>query len=436
MGKTVITPGAAAAMISQSASLMAMNRSRPSAFQRMTGPLPTQSKAETLARGTTKIQGSVGMPIVTAKDFMAGAGDEVVFDFVRPPKQIPIMGSNMAQGRGVGFDFVDDRLRIDQARFPVNPGSRSNRKRTKWDTKKMGKAFAQEAVDGYVDQRLSTHIFSGRGTVDNIEWKIPLVDSTEDSFAEVMVNPVKAPSRNRHWICESSGASLVKLVPSGGDINISTADIFNTSLVDTMGGLMTQLVAKPQRIRAPGDNYADDKPVTVLLVPEIAYKAFSSVTAYQQMRANVFTRAAKAGNSPVFNQADAYWSNFLIVPVPWLHSWKAGEDVPYCASAASQTETTAKVPAAFGTTHVYSRCVILGASAIGEAFGTYDDTSSPIFYDEETTDFKDKMEQMAGVLGGCSKIQYLMDFNGTEEWTDYGLVSVDIAVPVPSIDII
>jgi len=402
----------------------------------MTGPLPDQSKAETLARGTTKIQSSVEMPIVTARDFMAGAGDEIVFDFVRPPKQIPVMGSNMAQGRSVGFDFVDDRMRIDQGRFPVNPGSRANRKRTKWDTKMLGKQFAYEAVDSYIDQRLSVHIFSGRGTVDNVEWKIPLVDSSEYNFSEVMVNPVKAPSRNRHYVCESSGASLVKLVPSGGEINISTADIFNTALVDTLDGLMSQMVSPPRPIKAPGDKYSYDMPVTTLLVPKIAYKAFTSAAAYQQLKANALTRAAKSGNHPIFNQTDAYWSNFLIIPVPWLTSWKAGEDVPYCASTASQTETTAKVPAAFGTTHVLSRCVILGAGAIGEAFGTYDDTASPIFYDEEQTDFKDKMELMAGVLGGCSKIQYLMDFNGVEEWTDYGIVTTDIAVPVPDIQMV
>lgn len=431
--KTSVERGSAAAMIVQSATLMTMNRSRPSAFAGMTGPLPGQSKAETLARGTTKIQSDTGMPIVTARDFMAGAGDLIEFDFVRPPKMIPIMGNNIAEGRGVGFDFVDDRLYIDQARFPINPGSRSTRKRTKWDTKKLGMAFAQEAVDGYIDQRLSTHIFSGRGSVDNIEWKIPLVDSTEHSFSEVMVNPVKAPSRNRHYVCESSGGSLVKLVPNAGEINISTADIFNRDLVHTMDALMTQLVAPPRPIKVPGDKLYGQSPVNVVLVPRLAYKAFMNNAAYQQLRANAMTRASKASNSPIFNQTDAYDANFLIIPVPWLHAWKAGEDVPYCASVSSQTESTAKVPAAFGTTTVLSRCVILGQSAIGEAFGTYDDTSSPIFYNEEKTDHGDKMEQMAGVLGGCSKIQYLMDFNGTEEWTDNGLVTFDIAVPVPDI---
>lgn len=436
MGKTSVEQGKAAAIILQSKSIETMNRSRPSAFNGMTGPLPKQSKAETLARGTTKIQSDVGMPIVTAKDFYAGAGDEIVFDFVRPPKMIPIMGNNMAEGRGVGFDFVDDRLRIAQARFPVNPGSRSTRKRTKWDTKALGKKFAQEAVDGYIDQRLSIHIFSGRGTVDNIEWKIPLEDSTEYNFNEIMVNPVKAPSRNRHWVCDSGGTSLIKVTDNAGEIDISTADIFNRDLVQTADGLMTYLVAAPRHIHAPGDKMATQAPVTVMLVPKIAYKAFMANAAYQQLRANALTRASKASNSAVFNQTDAYDANFLIIPVPWLHSWKAGEDVPYCASTSSQTESTLKVPAAFGTTHVLARAVILGQSAIGEAFGTFDDTSSPIFYNEEETDHRDKMEQMAGVLGGCSKIQYLMDFNGTEEWTDNGLVTFDIAVPVPDIQAI
>lgn len=436
MGASTVTQGGAAANIVQSATIMTMNRSRPTAFNGMTGPLPNQSKAVTLARGTTKIQSDTGMPIVTAKDFMAGDGDEIVFDFLRPPKMIPIMGDNMAEGRGVGFDFVDDRFRIKQARFPINPGSRSTRKRTKHDMKKFGKAFAQQAVDNYIDQRLSTQIFSGRGTVDNIEWVIPLTDSTEYSFSEIMVNPVKAPSRNRHWVCESSGASLVKLTPAAGEINISTADIFNRDLVQTLDGLMTYLVAAPRHISVPGDKMVTQQPVTVLLVPKIAYKAFMANAAYQQLRANALTRASRAGNSPVFNQTDAYDANFLIIPVPWLHAWKAGEDVPYCASTASQTESTAKVPAAFGTTHVLSRCVVLGESAIGEAFGTFDDTQSPIFYNEKDFDHSDKMEQLAGVLGGCSKIQYLMDFNGTEEWTDNGLVTVDIAVPIPDIQAI
>lgn len=434
MSKTVVSPGSGQAIVSQSAGLWAQSLARPSVFQRMSGKLPTEKRANVLARGERSVQSTDEMPIVKARDFMAGAMDEVVFDLVRPPKQVPIMGSSMAQGRSVGFDFVDDRLRIDQARFPVNPGSRSSRKRTKYNMKKLARNLSAGALNNFLDQRLTCHAFSGRGTVDNIEWTLPLADSTEYSLSEMMVNPLRAPSRNRHYVCDAAGASLQKVSDAGaGVMDIATADVFSTDLVETLNGLMTQMVSPPRHIKVPGDKMSSDAPCHVLLVPKLAYNYFTTEDSYRQLKADAMTRASRSGNHPIFNLTDAYWHNFLIIPVPWLVAWKAGEAVPYCAATDSQAESSLTVPAAFGTTHVLTRCVILGASALAEAYGTYDDTSNPIFYDEENTDFKDKMEVMTGVLGAASKVQYLMNFGGEDEWTDYGLVTVDIACKIPDI---
>lgn len=64
------------------------------------------------------------------------------------------------------------------------------------DLRKLGKPLAQSQMDAYCDQSLLVHMAGARGYHDNIEWRIPT--DTHANFNEIMVNKVKAPTKNRH----------------------------------------------------------------------------------------------------------------------------------------------------------------------------------------------------------------------------------------------
>jgi hypothetical protein len=64
------------------------------------------------------------------------------------------MGSAYAEGRGVGMSLNEDRLRVNQARFPVDLGNVMSQIRSPADLRKLGRPVAQNLMDRYCDQSL------------------------------------------------------------------------------------------------------------------------------------------------------------------------------------------------------------------------------------------------------------------------------------------
>lgn len=122
-----------------------------------------------------------------------GDGDEITFHLLNPVNAKPIMGSEYAEGRGVGLSLSKDKLRVNQARFPVDMGDVMSEIRTPHDLRAMARPVAQNLMDKYVDQSLLTHMAGARGFHNNVEWVIPTEHDRD--FAKIMVNPVKAPPK-------------------------------------------------------------------------------------------------------------------------------------------------------------------------------------------------------------------------------------------------
>ena len=91
---------------------------RNTTLNRLTGKMPQQADAE----GTIRKQSSKTMPIVRAVDLAKGAGDEITFDLINPLGGKPIMGGDYAEGRGRALSFSQDKLRINQSRYPISAG--------------------------------------------------------------------------------------------------------------------------------------------------------------------------------------------------------------------------------------------------------------------------------------------------------------------------
>ena len=117
--KTHARYGDSTNMVQQAVGLFASHMQRNSTIARLTGAMPkgTAGAAATLRKQTTQ-----HMPIVTCQDLSKGKGDEVTFHLLNPVGAKPIMGSAYAEGRGTGLSVTGSKLRVDQARFPLDLG--------------------------------------------------------------------------------------------------------------------------------------------------------------------------------------------------------------------------------------------------------------------------------------------------------------------------
>jgi hypothetical protein len=88
------------------------------------------------------------------------------------------MGDEWAQGKGSAMTFSADRLRINQARFPVSAGGAMTQQRTPHQLRPLAQDQALSALERFSDQATLTHLAGARGFHDNIEWCVPVSQAT------------------------------------------------------------------------------------------------------------------------------------------------------------------------------------------------------------------------------------------------------------------
>lgn len=421
MSKTSVGYGSPQAIRLQSVALFSACMQRLTVLNRLSGKMPTQSDSEDKMR----FQSSNDYPIVRCKDLSRGPGDEITFDLVQPIGGKPIMGSAYAEGNGDAMDFANDALRINQYRKPISAGDTMSQQRTPHQLRSLARAQAMRFMKRYEDQSALVHLAGARGSDNNIEWAIPLASDPE--FASIMINPVRAPTRNRHYL--ASSGSLKRVVASGNEITIASTDTMTADVIDALRTKLDSMPLPPQGVRFEGDQAADDAPLRVLLVSSEQYTSIVQSTNFRTFQANAMARASLAKNHPIFLGEAGLWNGILIVKMPKPIRFLAGDSLRWCASTGSTTETaTDLVPAAFGTTFAIDRAILLGGQALGEAFGKNRNSGESYFWSEKELDHGDKIEVLIGGVGGKSKIRYLMDFGTGMEYTDHGVICIDTAV--------
>lgn len=410
-------------MVVQAAGLFAVHLKRNNKLSRLIGSMP---KGEAGAIATVQNQTTQHMPIVRCMDLSAGMGDEVKFNLLNPFGAIPIMGSNFAEGRGSGMSINEDRLRVNQARIPVKMPDTMTGIRSPVDFRKLGRPVAQSTMDRYCDQSLIVHAAGARGYVNNQLWSIPL--AADARFSEVMVNRVKAPTKNRHFLAKGSG--VAGFVDNAGEIDIASTDVMSMNVVDSFRSVLDEMVLPPPIVKFDGDDAGEDDPLRVLLVTPLQYNQFAAQTSFRSMQASALARAGNAKQHPIFKGEVGLWNNFLIIKQNIPIRFFAGQAVSYCASYTSETESTSNVPAAFGTSFAIDRAILLGGQAVAEAFGRSDKSGIPFFWSEKEMDHGDKVELLIGAIRGVSKIRFLVNTGDREEFTDYGAAVLDTVVPI------
>lgn len=423
-GSTNMAYGDKVAMVQQAVGLFATHNQRNTTLSRLSGPMP---KGTAGAEATLRKQSTQHMPIVKCQDLSKGRGDEVTFHLLNPVGGKPIMGSNRAEGRGVGMKLSEDKLRVNQARFPLDLGNVMTSIRSPADFRRLGRPVAQGLADKYVDQSLLVHMAGARGFQDNIEWVVPTSDDPE--FAEIMVNPVRAPSKNRHFMADGTHG-IVPFSVNAGAVALDTTDLLRMDTVDGIRTYMEQIALPPPPVIFEGDKAATDSPLRVLLVSPAQYSGFATDPSFRQLQASSLARAQQAGGHPLFLGEAGLWNGILIVKMPKPIRFYAGDTIQYCDSYSSEVESSCKVPDSFGTSFAIDRAILLGGQAIAEAWAASDKTQIPFFWSEKELDHGDKVELLLGLIRGVSKIRFEIDHGGSTQITDYGATVIDTAVPI------
>ena len=424
MSKTTVGAGSPNAQHVQAAGLFFQSMQRNGVLNSMAGKVPRGEAG--VAEGLRK-QSTTDMPIVRCEDLTRGKGDEVEFHFVQPVNAYPIMGNEVAEGKGVGINLDNTRVRVNQVRFPVDLGNAMTDIRSPVEFRKIGRPIAQSLIDSYQDQVTLTHLAGARGFHNNSEWRIPTADHPK--FAEMAVNPVKAPSKNRHFIAD--GDAIKPFALSSTDVDLATTDLLTMDTVDSIRTVIESIALPPPAIKLPEDKMASDSPLRCLLVSPAQYHSFAADPNFRQFQASAIARASKAGNHPLFAGEVGLWNGILISKMAKPIRFYAGDTIKYCAAHDSETESNALVPASFGTTHAVDRALLLGGQALAQAFGKSKHGGMPFFWKEKSFDHDDKDELLIGAILGMMKLRWLVEQgDGTSHYTDHGVIAIDTAVPI------
>lgn len=422
-GKTHAAYGDAANMKIQAAGLFATHMQRNSTLNRLAGKMP---KGTAGAEATLRKQTTQHLPVVRCQDLGRGMGDEVEFQLLNPVNARPIMGDRQAEGRGTGMSLSTAKLRVNQARFPVDLGSNMTAIRSPVDFRALGRPVAQNLMDRYADQSLLVHLAGARGFHDNIEWVVPVAAHAD--FQEIMVNPVKAPSKNRHYVAAGDGVAGV--TANSGELKITSADMLMMDTVDSMRTVLDQIPLPPPVVKFEGDKAADDSPLRVWLMSPAQYNRFAADPKFRALQASAVARASQANQHPLFLGEAGLWNGFLLIKMPRPIRFYAGDEIKYCAQVDSETEGSLKVPAAFADKFAIDRSLILGGQAVLEAFARSHNSGFPFFWSEKKLDHDNKAELLVGTVRGVAKTRFEVKTDAGMEVTDYGVTVVDTAVPI------
>lgn len=412
-------------MLQQAAGLFTVHMHRNTTMNKLAGKMPDGVAGAT---ATLRQQTTQHMPIVRCQDLSKGKGDEVEFHLLNPVGAYPIMGSKYAEGRGTGMSITEDRLRVNQARFPIDLGDTMTSIRSPVDYRRLGRPAGLSLMDRYSDQTLLMHMAGARGFHDNIEWVVPT--ESHPLFKDIAVNPVRAPSRNRHYMATGGGDAVTPFAVTAGEMEITTADMFTMDTVDSMRTVLDQIALPPPIVKFEGDDAAEDSPLRVWMLSPAQYNKFAADPAFRGFQASALARASQAGKKhPLFLGDAGLWNGFLLIKMPRPIRFYAGDTMRYCAAFDSTNETEALAPAALGTNFAIDRSIILGGQAVAEAMARSEKSGIPFFWSEKWLDHDDKLEMMIGTIRGVSKVRFDVDTGSGTEVTDYGITVVDTVVP-------
>lgn len=427
MSMTGVPNGASLAVKQFSVALFAYIQRSNNLANLLTGPAPKQSEAEAKMRG----QSSPDMPIVRVTDLAKSKGDNVSMDLFNLIGGKPMMGDVNVEGKGEKLSWSSMTAKIDKYSKVVDAGGEMSQQRTKHNLR----GIAMASLAGYfprLDMQTTLVQLAGargsQGSGGSIDWVVPV--QTDADFASIMVNPVQAPTYNRHYV-KTSGA----LAQGGNNLSsIASTDTPKLSDIDDIRRLIDNMEFPIQPIKIADDPAKDDEPMYVLLLPPSAYSALvtdatanNSIRAFQQY---AWERKSYGSKHPLFMGEVGMWNGILVKKISRSIRFAASENVNIITAANryTATETTQAVNGSLGAGFVVERGLLLGAQALANVYGR--DQGSDYFttFKERLYNFEQNMEALGTCMNGKAKVRLsIADGAGNSEPTDLGVFALDFA---------
>ena len=377
------------------------------------------------------------MPIVRVDELSKGPGDIVQVDCAHVVKLRPVMGDKNAEGMGATLKYSTKDIVLDMATIPVSAGGKMTQQRTPHSMRLNALAQLKRGIPAFRWQRILTLLAGSRGKQDGTDWVLPL--ATDPEFAEMLVNPIKAPTYNRHFV--ANGASLTQ---GGQQINsVATTDSLKLSHIDELAALWDEMTIKMAPIQIPGDPAAGDDPIKgVLMVDPLQWDTLitdnTSNNNIRTFETNAMKRAEYGDlrKHPLFSGSPILWNGILVRKMQFGIRQDASDVVNIITNAnrLAGTETTTTVSAGLSTTHQLARAVFLGAQALAMVSGGNQTSEETYSLLENRTNFDRNLELAGEIMGTEEKLRWaLPNSNGDLEMTDFGVLVLDSVVKKRSV---
>lgn len=426
MPQTTIPAGSPLARKIFGAALFAQTQRQPTLLNRMTGPAPKQGDAE----AKLKAQTSPDMPFVRVTDLSRTAGDAVTVDMINITGGRPIMGDRNAEGKGDPLSFSTQEIKIDNATKVVDIGGKMTQQRTVHALRGLGMANLVNWFNRFHDQTTLVHLAGARGSQGGIDWVVPL--QSDADFAEIMINAVRAPTFNRHFVADGTA-----IVQGGAQLNsVDTTDLFRLEHLDALSTLIADSEYKLQPVKLPGDPAANDEPMYVMFVTHRMWNSILVNTANQVWRTflqNAWNRASNFTGSkhPLFTGEAGMWRNIVVKKMDRAIRFRASETVNIITSGnrLTATESTTTIAAGLSTTHAVDRGLLLGAQALAHVYGRNQSSDTYASWYERPYNFERNLEIAGDTMCGKAKVRFdYPDGSGNLEPTDHGVFVLDSVV--------
>jgi len=425
MSQTNVTSGSALAIKLYSARLFSNTLRNSREMAMLSGPM---SDIDSLNK--MKGQTSPGMPFVRIDDLKKTKGDTISVDLFDTVGGKPLMGDVNREGKGEKLVSSSMDIKIDLASKVVDGGGEMTQQRTKHELREI--ALSQLA--GYMPrldaQTSLVHAAGARGSQTGNDWVVPL--QTDADFNAIVVNAVKAPSYNRHYVV--NGANLTKGGQQLG--SITSTDAFKLAHVDQLRNIIDDLEFTLQSVKLTGDPAADDSQMWVFLASPNMYSQLLTEGSLRAFQQNAVNRGAYMDKRhPLFAGEVGLWNGILVKKTSRAIRFAISESTNIITSAnsATATETTQAVNAGLTAGYAVERGILLGAQALGCAYGKTKSSGAQYGWKEHWYNFESNLEVLGEVMGGKAKIRFgIDDGTGVKVPTDFGIIVVDAAVKLPA----
>lgn len=419
---TSVASNSALARKLYSVALFAQTQKQPGFSRALTGPAPSTGDAI----NKLKAQTSKDMPIVRITDLSKTAGDKVSVDVFGTIGGKPVMGDADAEGTGVALTNASMDIKIDLATKVVDAGGKMSQQRTVHDLRNIAMANLTSYFARLDDQTSLVHLAGARGTEVNDDWVVPL--SSDGDFGAIMINDVAPPSYESHYLIDAGGASMA--VPSAANIGaIATADVLTLESIDNMRTMLDEMAFPLQPVKIADDPAAADEPMWVLYVSPRQYSHLLKATTndIRSFQQNAWNRASYGSKHPLFKGEVGMWNGILVKKLNRAIRHGTGSSITsvLVANKATGTGTATALPAGITAGFAVDRAILLGAQALGNAYGKNKGSDYHFDWLENFYNFGRALEAGGDCMGGKAKLRF--NLGGTHV-KDHGVMVFDSVV--------